>query len=318
MTSIQPYFSIVIPTYNRPKQLKNCLGAIAQINYPHDRFEVIVVDDGSETALDEVVAPFQAHLNLTLIRQANAGPATARNQGAMRAQGTYLVFTDDDCTPLPNWLQALEAQFVDASECLVGGHTLNALPENLFSTTSQMLIDYLYVYYNADPKQAYFFASNNFALPADVFQQIGNFDTSFPLAAGEDREFCDRILHRGYRLRYAPDAQIYHAHHLTLHSFWRQHFNYGRGAFHFHQIRSQRNSEKIKVEPFAFYWNLLTYPFSQPSEQIRVFISILFLVSQVANVAGFFWEQRKQQPKTVSTNALSTKKLEPSKEQASL
>lgn len=294
MQQEQLFFSIVIPTYNRSDRLKSCLSAIAQLDYPRDRFEVIVVDDGSHTPLEDIITPFQSQLNLALFRQSNSGPATARNTGASYGQGKYLVFTDDDCAPLSNWLQALEAQLLKTSECLVGGRTLNALPDNLYSTASQMLIDYLYDYYNADVQQARFFASNNFALPTDVFHKIGSFDTSFPLAAGEDRELCDRLLHLGYQLCYAPEAQIYHAHHLTLPKFWRQHFNYGRGAFHFHQVRSHRNCEKIKVEPLRFYWSLLTYPFSQSSLQPTILLSALFLISQIANVAGFFWERKQQ------------------------
>jgi GT2 family glycosyltransferase len=294
MTQDQRFFSIVIPTYNRPDRLAKCLSAIAQLDYSCDRFEVIVVDDGSDPPLNEVVAPFQDQLNLTLIQQANAGPATARNVGAAQAEGKYLVFTDDDCTPLTNWLQALEAHFMANPDAIVGGRTLNALPDNLYSTTSQLLIDYLYEYYNADPQQAKFFASNNFALPAEVFRKVGSFDTTFPLAAGEDRELCDRLLHHGYPMSYAAQAQIHHAHHLTLQKFWRQHFNYGRGAFHFHQVRARRIADKIKVEPLSFYSRLLTYPFLHSSQQPSLLITALFIISQVANVVGFFWERRQQ------------------------
>jgi GT2 family glycosyltransferase len=300
MEQEQPFFSIVIPTYSRPERLATCLQSITQLDYPRDRFEVVVVDDGSEPPLESVVAPFQNQLNLTLLRQANAGPATARNIGAARAKGKYLVFTDDDCAPLPEWLQALEAHFATVPDCAIGGRTLNALPDNLYSTASQMLIDYLYEYYNADPNQARFFASNNFALPANYFREIGSFDTTFPLAAGEDRELCDRLLQNNYRLMYVPEAQVYHAHHLTLRRFWRQHFNYGRGAFHFHAVRSQRNQEPIKVEPWSFYFNLLTYPFSQKSRHPGMLISALFFLSQVANVAGFFRERMHQNTRKFS------------------
>jgi GT2 family glycosyltransferase len=296
MSSLQ--FSIVIPTYNRPDRLCNCLQALSQLDYPQDRFEVIVVDDGSEKPLDSVVTPFQAMLNLTLLRQGNAGPASARNTGAAVAKGQFLVFTDDDCAPTPNWLNALAEQFQQTPNALIGGQTLNALPDNLYSTASQLLIDYLYEYYNCphtdgDSATAQFFASNNFALPADMFRSMNGFDTSFPLAAGEDREFCDRWLEQGYPMRYAANVQIYHAHHLTLKRFWRQHFNYGRGAFCFHQARAQRNHKSIKVEPFSFYTNLLTYPFLKASPQYAVFLSLLLFLSQVANVFGFFWEQRQ-------------------------
>lgn len=287
----QLFFSIIIPTYNRPERLATCLESLTRLDYARDRFEVIVVDDGSKTPLKDVVARFQDKLNLTLLRQNNAGPASARNAGAAKAKGKYLAFTDDDCTPASNWLQVLETYFTTTPDCAIGGLAVNALPDNLYSTASQILIDYLYGYFNADPERSRFFASNNFALPAKYFRQIGSFDTSFPLAAGEDRELCDRLLYYGYPMRYAKAAQIYHAHKLSWKTFWRQHFNYGRGAFHFHQLRFRRKSEQIKVEPLSFYFNLLKYPFSHASPQPALLVAALLFVSQVANVAGFFWER---------------------------
>lgn len=289
----QPVFSIVIPTYNRPDRLANCLRAIAALDYPRDRFEVVVVDDGSPTPIAPVVVPFQTELAVTLIRQANAGPAKARNVGAAHAKGEFLVFTDDDCAPLPNWLGCLERQFAQTPNCAIGGQTLNALPDNLYSTASQVLIDYLYGYYN-EAQASSFFASNNLAVPTASFQALGGFDTAFPLAAGEDREFCDRWLQKGYQMVYAPDMQIYHAHQLTLKSFWRQHFNYGRGAFCFHQARARRQQDRIKVEPLTFYWKLLTFPFAGQSLPRAAAIAVLLFISQVANVAGFFWERSNQ------------------------
>lgn len=282
-------FSIVIPTFNRPAQLSACLESISRLNYPRDRFEVIVVNDGG---VSPNVASFE-ELNLSVIDQENAGPASARNAGANYAKGQFLVFTDDDCAMLPDYLNVLETQC--SEEGLVGGKTLNALPDNVFSTASQILIDYLYEYYSQEANRASFFASNNFAMSRDRFRALGGFHTGFPLAAGEDREFCDRWLHQGYPLTYVPDAQIAHAHCLTLAKFWRQHLNYGRGAYCFHQIRAQRIQDSIKVEPLTFYWNLLTYPFVQRSTQSRIFLSMLLFVSQVANVCGFFlerWQQR--------------------------
>jgi GT2 family glycosyltransferase len=292
-------FSVVIPTYNRPHRLQACLQSLSQLDYPRDRFEVIVVDDGSAVDLVPVVEPFQALLNLTLLRQRNAGPANARNTGAAIAKGEFLVFTDDDCLPVANWLTLFADRLQAMPEALVGGHTLNALPENFYSTASQLLIDYLYEYYNANGDRANFFASNNFALSRQIFEEIGGFDVTFPLAAGEDRELCDRWLHQGNRMVYAPDAKIYHAHHLTLRSFWKQHFNYGRGAFYFHQLRAQRGQQQIKVEPLTFYFRLLTYPFKRSNWLLAIPLTALLFISQVANVTGFGW-QRKQEiaPKT--------------------
>ena len=284
--------SIVIPTYNRPERLEQCLESIARLDYPSNRFEVIVVDDGSRISLEPIAVKFEDCISINLIRQSNAGPASARNTGAAAAQGDYLIFTDDDCQPHPDWLKTLTQAIKDFPNTLIGGHTINALPNNLYSSASQLLIDYLYDYYNQQKEEATFFASNNFALPRKLYQQLEGFDTSFPLAAGEDREFCDRWLHQGLKMHYAQAMQIHHAHTLTLASFWRQHFNYGRGAFYFHQVRSQRQSQPIKVEPLTFYFRLLAYPFFKKQGWRSLNLSILFFLSQVANVAGFFREKR--------------------------
>ena len=303
-STIKPLkFSIVIPTYNRPGRLEQCLHSLTRLNYPSDRFEVVVVDDGSQIPLTPIAERFAAGLSLHFIQQQNAGPASARNTGAAAAQGDYLVFTDDDCQPDPGWLNALEAAIVDVPNALIGGHSVNALPENVYSTASQLLIDYIYDYYNQAKGDASFFASNNFAMPRALYQQLGGFNTSFPLAAGEDREFCDRWRHHGLSMHYAPAMQLNHAHRLTLASFWRQHFNYGRGAFHFHTVRSQRESQPIQVEPLSFYVRLLTYPFSQQQGGRAFSLSGLFFLSQIANVAGFAWEKRRQRSTAATATA---------------
>ena len=284
------FFSIIIPTYNRSERLANCLNAIALLDYPRDNFEVIVVDDGSKTTLDGVIAPLAKQINIKLLCQENAGPATARNRGAELAQGRFLVFTDDDCQPARDWLSRFAAGFQNNPEAMIGGKTINALDNNLFSTASQKLIDYLYEYYNPAQGKNAFFASNNIAMSAANFKALHGFDVSFPLAAGEDRDFCDRWNLR-YPISYLPEAQVYHYHQLSLTTFWQQHFGYGRGAFYFHQLRAKRVAQDLKVEPLSFYFDLLSYPFSQTSKQPKILISGLFFISQVANVFGFFWEK---------------------------
>jgi GT2 family glycosyltransferase len=287
----QPIFSIVIPTYQRPRQLAACLQSLTRLDYPRADFEVVVVDDGSELPTDEVVRPFRDQLDTVSLRQANAGPAAARNAGAARAQGTFLAFTDDDCTPAPQWLQALAKHFATSPDCAIGGRTHNALPTNPYATASQLLISYLYSYYNSRSSEARFFASNNLAFPASGFRAVGGFDTTYPRAAGEDRELCDRWLADGRRMLYAPDAVVYHAHALTLRAFWRQHFNYGRAACRFHRTRARRTSARMKVEPLPFYFDLVRYPFSQEQGGQSVSLAALLLLSQVANAAGFAWER---------------------------
>lgn len=291
MNEIVPFFSIIIPTYNRPEKLRTCLDSLAKLEYPRDRFEVIVVDDGSSLSLEPVVASFRELLPVRLVSQPNAGPAAARNTGSVHAKGELLAYTDDDCTPDSKWLRIFANQFISYPDHLIGGRMVNLLPGNLYSEASQQLISYLYDYYNRGRGRNPFFASSNIALPARLFHEVGGFDATFPLAAGEDREFCDRWLHHGYLMIYAPEAVVYHSHVLNLRRFCRQHFNYGRGAFRFHQIHAQRKLERIRLEPLSFYLNLLHYPFRQTDSLSAIILAAILFVSQGVNAAGFFYEK---------------------------
>jgi glycosyltransferase involved in cell wall biosynthesis len=292
-----PFFSVIVPTYNRPAQLLACLESLKRLEYPREDFEVIVVDDGSQTPLQEKVALFRTQLNITLITQEHSGPAMARNRGTTKAKGPFLAFTDDDCTPAPDWLRTLGARFDRTPDRMIGGQTFNIVSDNFYSEVSYLLIEYLYSYYNADSKRARFFTSNNFALPADHFHTINGFNPSFPRAAGEDREFCERWLGHGYWMTYAPEVQVYHRHALSLSTFCRQHFSYGRGAFHFHKIRTRDPSGSFRTEPLSFYLNMLNYPFSSKRNRFAFLFSALLFVTQMANASGFLWEWMKQKRK---------------------
>lgn len=230
-------FTVIIPTHSSPAPLAACLAALARSSYPREQFEVVVVDDGGSVDLEHTLASCMC-ARLRLLRQPRRGPGAARNTGARAARGRWLAFTDDDCLPEPGWLHALAAQLVHDPLRAVGGQTLNHLAGNPFSSASQLLSDYLYSYYNtAGGGEARFFTSNNLAVAAATFEAIGGFDETYTRAASEDREFCSHWLRRGFRLHYEPSARVRHAHHIGAASFWRQHFQYGRGARGYHLAR---------------------------------------------------------------------------------
>ena len=307
-------FSVVVPTYDRPDRLARCLAALAALDYPRDRYEVVVVDDGSRQPLDDVVAgaiESEADLAVDLVRQANAGPAAARNRGAARARGRYLAFTDDDCTPTPGWLTGLDAALSDDPQALVGGRVDNALVGNPCSTASQILVTYLYerqaavrAHGNgaggngaARPSAAEpegFFASNNIAVPAEGFARLGGFDESFPLAAAEDRDLCARWVETGGTLRYQPDAVVDHHHALDLAGFCRQHANYGRGAWQYNQGRTARTGASLRVAPVSFYAGMLRRPFADMPARRALPVAGLLAVSQVATATGFGLERLRR------------------------
>ena len=263
--------------------LQRCLSAFRELTYPKDKFEIIVVNDGGPDC-HETTASFHQDLRLRIMTQENAGPAAARNHGATLAEGRFLAFTDDDCAPHPEWLLHLEKTLLESEPCVAGGKTVNALSDNPYSATSQRILDVVYGYYNADPKAARFFASNNIACPAELFRTIGGFNRTF--RTSEDREFCDRCLRAGFKLSYAPDAVIFHSHALDLKGLWIQHYHYGKGAFHYHSARKQAGATGLQIEK-EFYRKLLISPF-RDSIRSRWKSLLLLLSSQTANAFGYF------------------------------
>jgi len=291
MSASRPSFSIVIPTYQRPARLASCLEAVRRLDYPADRFEVVVVDDGTrpEGSVEAVLHPHRSALELRLIRQENAGPAAARNAGANGATHEFLAFTDDDCRPRTAWLSALAGRFARSPGAVVGGPAVNALTANACSSASQILVDYICDYFL--DQGAPIFPSNNLAIKREIFLRLGGFDRRFPLAAGEDREFCDRCQARGLELVRAPDAVVDHHHALTLSGFWRQHYNYGRGAWRFHRARADRGSGRVRLEPWRFYSDLIRAPFRLEPRRRPITLTALLFLSQIANAAGFYVER---------------------------
>lgn len=287
-----PTFSVVIPTRDRPRQLAACLESLAQQDYPHDRFEVLVVDDASSLPLATVVDAFRSRLNLHLLNQPRSGgPGVARNLGAERATGEFLAFTDDDCTPAADWLQKLDARFTSTPHHLIGGCVINALVENPYSTASHVILDVVYQYYDPEQGRAHFFPTSNFALPRHLFRELRGFQERWPLAAAEDREFCYRWLQRGYSMAFAEDAVVYHRHHLTLISFCRLHFRYGRGAYHYHLLRAGGHGEGGLKPDWKFYWSCLAYAWREFAWRKAVIVIVLLFLWQVCNAAGYFWQR---------------------------
>ncbi|MFB3778107.1 MAG: glycosyltransferase family 2 protein [Bryobacteraceae bacterium] len=286
----QPVFSIIVPTYNRPRRLAGFLESLTKLDYRRDAFEVVLVDDGSEADLEPVAAAFRDRLNIVFIRQSHGGVARGRHVGAVAARGKYLAFTDDDCMPSASWLARLEEALEATPGCAAGGHTENALDGNVFSTASQVLISYLYERLNSTPQGAIFFTGNNMAMPRELYHKIGGLDVTWPMC-GEDRDFCARWRAEGYPMVYAPDAVIQHAHDLDLRRFWIQHFGYGRGARRFHKTCAQRGDlASSRLERFSFYRGLLMAAFRYVRGPRAFLIALLLALSQAANAAGFLLE----------------------------
>jgi GT2 family glycosyltransferase len=283
-----PLCTLVVPTRRRPRLLVECLRAVAALDYPRERLEIVVVDDGGggvETAVAEV-----PELDVRIIRCRGAGPAAARNEGAALASGEILAFTDDDCRPSVTWLRTLVDAIGEAPRRAAGGYTVNALPANRWSTASQRIIDLVYAYYNQDPDEATFLTTNNLGVPTAAFHDVGGFDDDFRTA--EDRDFCRRWLARGLELAYAPEALVLHAHALTLGKFVRQHFDYGRGAFRFHSRAGRAGDAQVR-RVAGFYGSvprLMRTVVNGDGANGVAKLAADLVIWQAANGAGFAWE----------------------------
>jgi GT2 family glycosyltransferase len=290
-----PSFSVIVPTRNRPVRLAECLRALASLDYPAERLETIVVDDGSATARDVVDrAEMQ---RVIVVEQTTSGPAAARNRGAAEAGGAFVAFLDDDCSPVPTWLADLQSALKDDPKSLVGGPTVNALTTNAFAAASQTVVDYLVVAGGrTSGDDVSFLPSSNLALAREAFLALGGFDTRFTMAGGEDRELCERARASGHRLRFIQSAVVTHRHDLGPATFWRQHYRYGRGAYRLRRGQHDR-VRKLVPERLSFYTGLVRSPQrgALPRRK-RALVAALLAVSQLATACGVIHEALSRSP----------------------
>ena len=285
-----PLVSVVIPAFGRPRQLHDCLAALAAQTLL-EPWEVVVVDDGSPQSLADLLPAWAGSLNLRVIRQDNAGPAAARNRGVHEAVGRFIAFTDDDCLPDPAWLDRLLRAARERPCALVGGNTLNGLGSDFFASTSQLIVDLVYEYFNANPDNAYFFASNNMLCPRDGFLSLGGFDPGFPRAGAEDRDFCDRWRLSGRPLVWRSEACVVHRHAQNFGKFIDLHVRYGRGAYLYQARRRQRQSGTMQ-DDLGFHRSLpqrLRHHrvLRKASLQRKLSLVAALILWQLANAYGF-------------------------------
>jgi len=274
-------FSIVVPTHNRPAQVTDLLGALRVQRLSKELFEVVLVDDGSAEPLGEIIEPHRDGLCIRLVETGHNGCSSARQAGAIAARGRYLVFTDDDCLPAPDWLTIIaEATRLNPGAAL-GGRVVCSLNGNPFAVASQLVVNRF-----TASRESNFFPTNNLTFPADGFRTIGGMPSNWSNAGGEDRELCARWTGSGRTLAALPEALVFHQHHLTLRTFWRQHLRYGRGAA-LYRIAVPG----ARFRPATFYAGLLVAPFRDLPMSRAIVVSGLVALSQAATLCGFLLER---------------------------
>ena len=275
--SSDPRISVVVPTRDRPDRLAACLAALERQTVPH--LEIVVVDDASRNA--RVVADIVTSApRARLITGAGRGPAAARNAGIRAARAPLICFTDDDCRPVPGWAAALADRIhggMDEGIAAVAGPTRNGRPGSVLAGASQAIATHL-AEATMDPAtgRMRFAPTSNLACRAEVCHAVP-FDERYPLAAGEDRNWCARLIASGADLVFEPAALVHHHQELSPAGFWRQQVRYGRGAYRF---RSDHGT-LLRLEAPRFYAGLLRRGFAAGPRA-----GVLVCVAQAATALG--------------------------------
>ena len=216
--------SVIIPAYNAGRTIGRCLDALLDQTMDRDAYEVIVVDDGS---LDDTVRVSE-RVGVRVLSQQHRGPAAARNLGAQQAQAPVVVFTDADCRPAPEWLEALlrpleqpeiagvKGRYATTQRGIVARLVQAEYEEKYQRLSAQQYIDFVDTY--------------SAAYRRDLFLSSGGFDVSFREAAMEDPELSFRLAEQGHKLVFAPSAVVFHLHPDSWGRYLRRKFRVGRWA----------------------------------------------------------------------------------------
>ncbi len=193
--------SVVVPTYDRSAALRACLGALAAQTLPRDRFEVLVVDDGSTDDTEAVVRRFKATLPVRYLRQpANRGRAAARNRGIREATGDVVVFVDSDVFPVPGFLRA-HAEIHERCHRAVGRGPL-LLTVHLDDPLGRPAL-------LRDPSPS-FLDTANASVRREHLLAAGGFDEEFRHYGWEDVDLGLRLQRLGLRRVFDRRALAYH------------------------------------------------------------------------------------------------------------
>jgi GT2 family glycosyltransferase len=212
--------SIIIPTFNGASRIGNCLDSLMKQTAGRN-VEILVVDDGST---DRTASAVRGYPSVRLIPQANAGPASARNRGAVEAQGSILLFTDDDCVPTTDWLEAMLSPFKDPE--VVGAKGVYRTHQKSLAARF-VQIEYEDKYrLMAGLSNIDFIDTYSAAFRRDRFLEMTGYDDSFPVACAEDVELSYRMSARGWKMKFVPSAIVYHTHPDTLSRYLRKKYKF--------------------------------------------------------------------------------------------
>ncbi|MEM6915738.1 MAG: glycosyltransferase, partial [Verrucomicrobiota bacterium] len=217
-----PSMTVIVCTYQGSATLVECLDSLVALEYPEVEF--LLVNDGSDLRVSELVATYEPFREIAI---PHSGLSEARNVGAKEATGEILVYTDDDCIVEPDWLRWIAHQFAAGEKIgCAGGPNIPPEPDVAKAAviaaspggpTHVLLTD----------TRAEHLPGCNLAVRKSVFEEVGGFDPVF-WAAGDDVDFCWRVMEAGYDLSFHAAAFVWHHRRFTYTTYFRQQLGYGK------------------------------------------------------------------------------------------
>lgn len=282
-----PFVSIVVPVRNGEAVLGRCLESIQALDWPEDRRETIVVDNGSRDGTAGVASRYRVRL----LREPRPGACVARNAGWRAAKGDLIAFTDCDCVVSTQWIRGLVASFDDPAVGGAGGHLAPAPPGGVIE-------EYIIAHDILSQERALrdellsppFLVTANAMYRRRVLEAIGGFD-EFLTVNGEDADLAWRAQWAGSRIAFAPGAEVVHHHRSTLRGFMRQVASYGAGTtalFAKHRERFGYRRFTWKPPYYEILRGLILFPVKLATGRTRLerLEPILDVLGGVSFVAG--------------------------------
>jgi len=258
--------SIVIPAYNAADTIEGCLQSLLNQTVPQDKYEILVVNDGSTDKTAEIVQS----LGVKCLTQKNKGPAAARNLGAMEATGDIILFTDSDCVANKDWVKEMKTPFENPIVMGVKGRYKTHQREMVarfvqmeFEERYELQMGTIPIWASPEKHEFIDFVdSYSAAFRKDAFWDVGGFDESFPKANNEDVDLSYKLSSKGYKMVFNPEAVVYHRHPNSLRRYFKT--KLGRGywrmfvykRFPRKAIKDSYTPQSLKLQILLFYLSL--------------------------------------------------------------
>lgn len=202
-----PFFSVVIPLYNKEKNIERTISSVLLQSFSD--YEIIVVDDGSTDNGPELVRS-KFGTQVRLLEKANGGVSSARNLGIKHSKGQWIALLDADDYWREDFLRIIRQMIGDFPGSILYGTSYDVISEQILSRRSFPLVsDFRGVVDNywGLAKKSLLFCSSAVVFDKYVATQIGGFDTD--LTMGEDLDFWIRMNLQGKSVFFNKPFSVY-------------------------------------------------------------------------------------------------------------